>query len=333
MRINLPLYFAIEAYNIKKSLYDIPGFMNQTDLESVLEWEYPVPIILSIEEKEYKKIDIGQIVNLYFDNIKIAEMEVEEKFAFYSKEYAKKLYKNPEHPGYRLFLTHHTDFAISGKIFDKKSSRLELPWKTVTGFQTRNIPHIGHEKLHKKALEMTEGLLLTPVLGIKNPGDFKNLVIKDAYSSYVQLLENTQLQFLFLNMRYLGPREAIFHSIIRKNLGCTHFVVGRDHAGIAGMYKPYEAYEVAKSYAKDIKIIGVKEVGYCKSCNAARELGECNHKLDKISGTKLREKLKKGEFPAPYLRKEVFDSIKKHSSLFVNSFKEDDIIQEFQDSI
>ena len=317
--MEVPLYFAIEARNLKKGLYGINRFMGPEELERVLEWDYPVPICLTVKEKQFKKIEEGEKVKLTFEGIKVAEIEVEEKFYFPVEEYGLRLYKKKEHPGYQLFTQHHTPFGIAGKVLEVENADLNLEWKTVTGFQTRNIPHIGHEKVHRRALEITKGLLLTPVLGIKNRGDFRNEIIMNAYNTYVKVLEeNAALKFLFLNMRYLGPREAVFHAIVRKNLGCTHFVVGRDHAGVAGMYKPYEAYEVAKSLNLGIEIIGVKEVGFCEECGEAREVEECPHPKKKISGTYIREKLRKGENPHPFLRKEIFEAIKKHKKLFVD---------------
>ena len=127
-------------------------------------------------------------------------------------------------------------------------------WKKIAGFQTRNPIHKGHEYLHRVALEVCDGLFINPLSGWKKNGDFSEIAILEGYKAmFKEYYKDLNIYFEFLEtpMRYAGPREAIFHALIRKNLGCTHFIIGRDHAGVGNYYGKYEAQELALELTKN----------------------------------------------------------------------------------
>ena len=131
-------------------------------------------------------------------------------------------------------------------LFSKKG------WKTIAGFQTRNVPHRGHEYLHRSVLKLVDGLFIHPVMGIKKPGDFKDDCIVASYQTIInKYYPKNRVTFAILpyQMRYAGPKEAVLHAIIRKNFGCTHFIVGRDHAGVGNYYGPYDAKKIFEKIA------------------------------------------------------------------------------------
>jgi sulfate adenylyltransferase len=200
-----------------------------------------------------------------------------------------------------------------------------MGWRSVAGFQTRNAPHIGHEYIQKTSLAFVDGLFINPLIGRKKAGDFKDDVIIDSYEALIKnyYLKNSAVMVtLEMEMRYAGPREAIFHAIVRKNYGCTHFVVGRDHAGVGNYYGPYEAQDKFQEYPDlGIAPIFFRSFFYCKKCGGVENDKICPHGAEyhiNFSGTKMRGLLKKGERPSSeMMRPEVVDSILKHPEPFV----------------
>jgi sulfate adenylyltransferase len=201
----------------------------------------------------------------------------------------------------------------------------EKGWQSVVGFQTRNIPHLGHEYVQKTALSFVDGLFINPVIGRKKSGDFKDEVILEAYEALIRnyyLRERAVMAILRTEMRYAGPREAIFHAIVRKNFGCTHFIVGRDHAGVGNYYAPYAAQEIFEDFP-DLGIVPLffKSFFYCERCASVVNEKTCPHDASyhiDFSGTGLREKLSKGEVPPKeFVRPEVADVLLKWKDPFV----------------
>ena len=332
MKLDLTLYQAIELYNLQHGLYaPLERFMGPSDLEGVLSFEFPLPILLTVSANFYSQVKAGDEIDLYFDGFKVGFLHLEEKSKIDLVEFAMKLYKDRNHPGLPLFLSNHTPYLLSGKVNELSSLSLsslfrKKGWRSVAAFQTRNIPHIGHERVQRYALEITDGLILTPVLGLKKPGDFRNEVIEDSYKPFYRAAytpEEAILRFIFLNMRYLGGREAAFHAIVRKNMGATHFIVGRDHAGAGGYYKPYEAQEEVMSLDLGIEIIPVKEVLYCPICNKSVFNWECPHEKIPISGTQIRESILSGHPNLKFLREEVADVIMTHPHPFVDDTRDE----------
>ena len=201
----------------------------------------------------------------------------------------------------------------------------ERGWRTVVGFQTRNAPHLGHEFIQKSALVFTDGLFVNPVIGRKKPGDFRDEVILAAYEALIRNYypkDTVVLSVLRYNMKYAGPREAVHHAIIRKNFGCTHFIVGRDHAGVGNYYGPYDAWRLFKEFPDlGITPLFVREFFYCKRCGGVVNEKTCPHGdayRVRFSGTEIRSTILNGGKPPPeMMRPEVLETILKFKHPFV----------------
>ena len=186
----------------------------------------------------------------------------------------------------------------------------------MVGFQTRNVPHLGHEYVQKTALTFVDGIFLNPVIGRKKAGDFRDEVILGTYEALVRHYypaERAVLATLHTEMRYAGPREAIFHAIVRKNFGCTHFIVGRDHAGVGQYYAPYAAQEIFEEFPDlGIAPLFFTAFFYCRRCVSVANEKTCPHgpaeHLD-FSGTLLRRLLTERQAPDGLIRPEVAEII------------------------
>ncbi len=342
---------AQEAVNISKGLFSpLTGFMGKKELISVLNNSrlpngipWTIPIVLDISEKERKELISEEGVILTHKGRKTAFLEIESIFQWDKEDFAEKVYRTRDraHPGvsrtYGL-----KDYFLSGDIFllegiqepfpefnlSPKETRVlfeEKGWKKVVGFQTRNVPHIGHEYIQKTALTFVDGLFINPVIGKKKKGDFKDRVIIEAYKA---LMENyyprdrIALSILPMEMRYAGPKEAIHHAIIRKNFGCTHFIVGRDHAGVGNYYGPYEAQEIFEHFPDlSIEPVFFRSFFYCKKCGSIANEKTCPHREEdhvNFSGTAIRKLLIEGKMPSELLmRPEVAKTILSFDNPFV----------------
>ena len=220
----------------------------------------------------------------------------------------------------KIFAEYNFSPAETKKMFQNNG------WRTIVAFQTRNVPHLGHEFLQKYALQNIDGLLVQPVIGEKKEEDFKD---EHIISSYKILIDKYYpkgkilLSILPLKMRYAGPREALLHALIRKNFGCTHFIVGRDHTGMGDYYHPTAAQEIFNQFNPQklrIKILRFSEVVYDKSRQTHCFLDECQeNNIIKFSGTKLREFIKNKQKPPKYLiRNEVYDLLAKSHNPLIN---------------
>lgn len=194
----------------------------------------------------------------------------------------------------------------------------EMGMRQVAGFQTRNVVHRAHEYLQRVALEVCDGLLVHPVVGWKKAGDFKPEAVRAGYRRFIDSYfpkNKALLAFLNVAMRYAGPREAVMHAIIRKNYGCSHFIVGRDHAGVGGFYDTYAAHQIFDRLpALGIEILRLREPFYCAKCESIATDRTCGHgdaEREYISGTKIRKILSEGVDPQNHIfRTEVLESLR-----------------------
>ncbi|MDF2957286.1 MAG: ATP sulfurylase [Candidatus Alkanophagales archaeon MCA70_species_1] len=354
-RLKLREELLSDLRNIAHGIYSpLEGFLCQDDFENVLfekrladdtPWTIPIILDISHEERERLELQEGDTLTLCDGSGReIALMHVESIYSYNKEEFAEKVFLTTDkaHPGvakvYEL-----GELLLGGEIemfgeVEPPFSRFylrpvetrvlfkERGWRTVAGFQTRNVPHLGHEYVQKTALTFVDGIFINPVIGKKKSGDFKDEVILAAYETLLcnyYLKENAVMSILPMEMRYAGPREAIHHAIIRKNFGCTHFIVGRDHAGVGSYYSPYAAQEIFSEFP-DLGIVPVffKSFFYCRKCMTVVNEKICPHGEEfriSFSGTKIREMLLRGEVPPPeIMRPEVAEVVKRWENPFVS---------------
>ena len=337
--IALGVFSPLEGFLCRE---DYERVVHQKRLSNDLPWT--LPIVLDASPQECEKLGDGDTITLTDPQASpIALLKVDEVYGYDKRDIVLNVYGtvDPEHPGVAKTFA-MKDRLVGGRItliqrsvdeFQKYrltpiETRVlfkEKGWNTVVGFQTRNIPHLGHEYVQKTALTFVDGLFINPVIGKKKAGDFKDEVILEAYEALIRhyyLKGLAVMAILRTEMRYAGPREAIFHAIIRKNFGCTHFVVGRDHAGVGKFYPPYAAQEIFNEFPDlDITPLFFKAFFYCRKCGAVVNEKICPHdpsfRTD-FSGTGLRQKLSKGEAPPKELiRPEVAEVLLKWKNPFV----------------
>ncbi len=324
-----------DVENIATGVYSpLEGFLGEADFRNVLaasrlasDVAWTVPIVLDVDRKTADGLKKGEEVALVSeDGRPVAILHLEEKYHYDKGEMARKVFgtDDPAHPGVAKVRA-MKDVLLGGTVnllevtptpFDRwkltpKETRVLFEakgWRTVVGFQTRNTPHIGHEYVQKAALTFVDGLFINPVIGRKKKGDFKDEVILASYEEAIRryyIKERTVMAILQMEMRYAGPREAIHHAIIRKNFGCTHIIIGRDHAGVGSYYPPFAAQEIFDDFP-DLGIVPMffRSFMYCRTCGSVVNEKICPHapaEHIQFSGTKIRDLLVKGECPPPEL--------------------------------
>lgn len=328
-------------------LVPLTGFMNEEDFKSVVEHctlsdgqVFTIPITLDIPKD--MQVDAGQILHLTFQNNHVADLEVEDTYLMTDADIEKVFRTLDErHPGVRkekersplrvggkTTLVQRTLLKDALKPENTKRIFAQKGWKTVVGFQTRNPIHKAHEHLQRIGLEICDGLFINPIVGWKKRGDFTQEAVIAAYEKMIEQFypkDSVYMAGLKTQMRYAGPREAIFHAIIRRNLGCTHFIIGRDHAGVGGFYEPYDAHELARElsgrYDIGIQLLLLHEPYYCRKCGMVVTEKNCSHyqtERVEISGTIIRKYISEGAIPDEImLRKEVFDAILDCKQIFI----------------
>ena len=341
-----------DAENIATGVFSpLEGFMIQEDFLNVLKEgrlsnsiPWTMPIILDTEKEMAKQMKELKDVALCSGGEKFGIMHVENIYGYNKENVANAVYGTTDvnHPGVnRLFKM--KEFLVGGgvEIFhlkendeiqkfrmhpsETRSEIVRRGWKTVVGFQTRNVPHVAHEMLQKAALNLYDGLFVNPLIGKKKIGDFTDSLIINAYESLIMnYFPKNRVLFstIHTTMRYAGPREAIHHAIMRKNLGCTHFIVGRDHAGVGNYYPPFAAQEIFNEYP-DLDIIPVifPSFYFCKKCISYANEKTCPHGVEskeELSGTMIRQMVNSGKIPEKHLmRPEISELILKSEKPFV----------------
>ncbi len=328
-------------------LSPLTGFMGEADYKSVVHdmrlangLPWTIPVTLAVSAEQGARIQAGQAVALVEQaeggERLLAILDVTEKYTYDREDEAQNVYRTTEekHPGVsRLYkqgevllagsvdvidlpLRAQTEFAeLRYTPLQTRAIFAERGWRRIVGFQTRNPIHRAHEYIQKTALEIVDGLLLHPLVGETKSDDIPAAVRVESYqailSSYYPA-SRVLLGVFPAAMRYAGPREAIFHAIARKNYGCTHFIVGRDHAGVGSYYGSYDAHYIFDEFAPEelgITPLFFEHTFYCKSCGQVVSLKTCPHDKSQhvvLSGTQVREKLSRGELlPEEFTRPEV----------------------------
>ncbi len=327
----------------------LEGFMTRDEYESVLDTmrlplglPWTIPITLSVEEGDISRMKPPFDAALKGDDGGILGIiEVEDLYAIDKEREAERvlLTTDEAHPGVQylksvggmyaggrvtlldrmkddLFEKHHLDPKETRILFKTKG------WERIVAFQTRNPIHRAHEYLLKCALEMVDGLLIHPIMGETKPDDIPAEVRMLCYQAIMDNYfprDRVALSIFPAAMRYAGPREAIFHAILRKNYGCTHFIVGRDHAGVGSYYGTYDAQNIFFEFEPgelEIAPMMFEHAFFCSRCGTMSSLKTCPHGKEDhlfLSGTRVREMLGRGEnLPPEFTRREVADVLEKH---------------------
>ncbi len=319
----------------------LEGFMTKSDYQSVVKnmhlaggQPWSLPVIVSASKDEARGLEGKQVALTDEAGTALAVMDVAEAYDYDKKEEARLVYRTDEeaHPGVaavyqqaemllggpiRLFQRQqHSEFLEHRR--DPKQTRAafeERGWKTVVGFQTRNPVHRAHEYIQKCAMETVDGLMLHPLVGATKDDDIPANVRMACYEALLAgyYPANRVLLSVFpAAMRYAGPREAIFHALVRKNYGCSHFIVGRDHAGVGSYYGTYDAQQIFKEFRPeelDITPMFFDNSFFCRACGSMGTAKTCPHSTDNhvsLSGTAVRQMLTEGKLPPPeFSRPEV----------------------------
>lgn len=324
----------------------LQGFMNEDDFRSVIErmrlddgTPFTLPVVLDVTTEEARRLRGAPRVALVHDGIEVGELAPESFYSCDKKAAARAIFGTTEeaHPGVASFMDMGETF-IGGPVKLKQRAELDISgdeltpaqtkaifaergFETVVGFQTRNVPHRAHEYLQRVALELYSGLFVQPLVGRRKNGDYNPAAIMAAYRRLIgEFYPETRvvLGILSTAMRYAGPREAVFHAIIRRNYGCTHFIIGRDHAGVGDYYGIYDAHKLADQFAGELGIEVLKMRGpyHCARCDSIVTEATCVHQQSEpdavthISGTDMRAMLTGGKTPDIHLmRPEILDSL------------------------
>jgi sulfate adenylyltransferase len=325
------------------ALSPLTGFMGPADYERVLTdmrlangLLWPIPVTLAVDDDTAAAIQPDQEIALCENGRVLAIMEVSAQYPYDKQREAERVYQTTDsaHPGVaRLY--RQGDVLLAGDIWVvdlPSAAQTEFPelrhtpaqtrrmfarrgWRRIVGFQTRNPIHRAHEYIQKAALEIVDGLFLHPLVGETKgddiPADVRiasyQAILRDYYPA-----ESVLLGVFPAAMRYAGPREAVFHALIRKNYGCTHFIVGRDHAGVGNYYGTYDAQRIFDGFKKEeigIEILPFDYTFFCHKCGMIVSAKTCPHDRENwvfLSGTQVREMLERGEMlPPEFTRPEV----------------------------
>jgi len=336
----------MDALNIAIGAYSpLRGFMTEADYRSVIETRrlvdgstWTVPVLLHVPGGMASRLRADRRLTLVDSNAEpFALLNVESVFEVSKDEYAELVFgtSDQNHPGVdrlaalsstcaggKLTLLREPELEGRQYFFRPSETRklfAERGWRTVAAFHTRNVPHRAHEYLQKLALEYTDGLFVHPIVGWKKAGDFSQRAQFETYEALVERYyprDRVLLGGFYCQVRYAGPREAVFHAIVRQNFGCSHIIIGRDHAGVGRYYGVYDAHR-AFDDVQDLEIAALRFAGpfYCRRCAGVVTERTCPHEgedVSEISGTLVRKHVVNREpVPEYLLRPEVLDVLER----------------------
>jgi len=348
---------ANEVQNLARGVFSpLEGFMGSAEVQSVVArgalpdgTVWTIPILLGVGEAEAPQPGTDVALARQGADGPLAILHVTEVFQFDRDEAAAAVFGTTDraHPGVArlqgrkaLFVAGQVDLLTDDRgpharynLFPRETRELfaERGWRTVVAFQTRNVPHAGHEDLQKTVLGLHDGLLIQPLVGRKKAGDFRDEAIVAAYEVLIRDYFNpdrVRLNVLPTEMRYAGPQEAILHAIMRQNYGCTHIIIGRDHAGVNRPDgTPYYGEEEAIDIFDAVPDLGIRPVvirgdfWFCRRCARVASDRTCPHGAEdriSFSGTRIRRMVVEGTAPPPeIMRPEVFSVIRSFPQPFV----------------
>ncbi|MBU1474420.1 MAG: sulfate adenylyltransferase [Acidobacteria bacterium] len=329
----------------------LPGFMGRDDYTGVVDnmrmtdgTLWPIPITLAVTSGQAAGLSVGTEVALVDDEsgTLMGSMRIEEKYPYDKKKEARLVFRSEDeaHPGVaKIYEQGDTYLAGPVKVFSEgpypelygdyygrpaETRRIfaERGWSTVSAFQTRNPIHRSHEYCTKIALEVSDGILIHPLVGKLKEGDIPADVRMKSYEVLLDQYypkDRVLLKVYPMEMRYGGPREAVLHAIFRQNYGCSHLIIGRDHAGVGNYYGPFDAQQIFHEIGENelqIKPLNIDWTFWCHKCDGMASMKTCPHSKDDrvlISGTKLRDMLEKGEqVPKEFSRPEVIEILMEY---------------------
>jgi ATP sulfurylase/adenylyl-sulfate kinase len=322
------------------ALRPLAGYVGAQAYGSILEagrlpngQPFPIPIVLRAELEAVRALRPGDRAGLWLGQRPVGIVAVEEIFDAPHRAEALAVYgtDDPDHPGVQALLRSGR-WAVAGRVTglgrpaspfaaydltpaEVRARKRALGWRTMVGFQTRNPVHRAHEYLQKVALETIDGLLLHPLVGDTKADDIPADVRMRCYQALIDGYFPKGRVLLAVNpawMRYAGPREAVFHALVRRNYGCTHFIVGRDHAGVGSYYDTYAAHRIFDDFSVEelgIEILRLEHTFYCAACQGMASTRTCPHPASEhraLSGTRVRQLLASGDpLPVEFTRPEV----------------------------
>ena len=339
-----------EIENISFGVFSpLKGFISEEDFINVLkrgrlsnDLPWTIPILLDIDTDTARKVKDESEVALRNNGKIFGILYVKDLYNFDKLQSAKSIFQTDDrsHPGVSSYLN-MKDTLVEGEVktlntlnLDDKIRLTPLQvreeinnhgWKSTVAFQTRNVPHVAHEMLQKAVLNIYDGLFINPLIGKKKTGDFKDEVILESYQSLINnYYPKSKIIFstLHTEMKYAGPKEAIHHAIMRKNFGCSHIIIGRDHAGVGNYYAPFDAQNIFRDYPDlEIEPIFFPAFYYCKKCTHFANERICPHDSnfkEELSGTKMRKMFLSGILPPRHLmRPEISQIISSYNNPFV----------------
>jgi sulfate adenylyltransferase len=348
--LNRDQYLELEKIGLG-AFAPLTGFMDEAEFRSVTETMrlpsgavFTLPVLLDIDAPMAVALRDCAGIDLLYDAKTVGRLKPRDFFRCDRRAVAQRIFgtDNASHPGVAYFyglrevfvggeveLLERAHFDISADELTPQETRdlfRMRGWRRVVGFQTRNVPHRAHEYLQRVGLEHADGIFIQPLVGRKRAGDYTPQAVMSGYRALVGQFfpaDRVVLGILSTVMRYAGPREAVFHAIIRRNYGCTHFIVGRDHAGVGDWYGLYDAHELTRRFDGDlgIEIMRLHGPYFCPTCDGIVTEKTCPHhgspEVRQISGTDMRRILVEGERPDPRLMRPEIVSALQGIPLFI----------------